>query len=407
MSKILLQIGGVFIFVALVSLAIIFASGYQYDIDKRDFVKKGVVYFEGLVTGDQKPELLLNGNPVEFSLPGEFRIEPGAYDIEIRNEGYFPWKKKILVPEEEVLRFPEIRLFPLIPPSFSYVLEPLKNFVIQYSSERGVFLYSPKFHFGKYYFLNPTNKFWIKDIPIKAQILKFAPFSADKFLGLTKERLLFLYDFVKQTYLVRENFYVNDIKPSEDSIYLLDKEARIWKMTVNDVEPALFFDTDANVQKIKRIQRATDNILFLFDSVAVVAKSDGAIVFQQQQIDSAYLSGEKLYYSKGAEFFKYDMTEKKIISQRDTKERFEWLSRIGNTFHFLFLTKDLELKYCDEDFENCHSITKLDMPFIESSVDENVFFVSVNGSLTAFDFEESGSLQQFLQNLVSFLWRKS
>ena len=75
------------------------------------------------------------------------------------------------------------------------------------------------------------------------------------------------------------------------------------------------------------------------------------------------------------------------------------MSRVENTFHILALTDDLRFLYCDEDFQNCNLIAKLDNEFVVASEDKAVFFAVSGGYFTLFDFSKRGVLDQFLRNL--------
>lgn len=270
-----LQASGIIIFFAAVVLTILFAEGYQYDTLNGEFVKKSVVYFEGGLSG---ASVFLNGKSVEASSSGEIRAEPGNYELLIAQEGYFPWKKTINISEDEVLRFPKIRL---LPASFTEnsvkLLEKTNSWKLHSSSEEGFMLINVKLHAGKYYSFESPHKFQLLE-------LSFGPSQLDAF-----------------------------------------------------------------AQK-QLASRPEDNII----------------------LDS----------KKAADI--------------------QWMSRIGSTFHAVFVTKANNLLYCDEDFENCHTLGHLDSSFIQAGSSREVFLVEQSGHFTLFHFEEDGMIPKFLKKLVSF-----
>lgn len=258
----LLKISGFVTFIAAVIFVILFAEGYQYDRGKGDLVKKSVIYFDMPFAAPDVDEriLMVDGAPVSFSFPGELRVTPGVHDIEIRREGFNVWKKRIEIREDSVVRFPEIRLFPIRGFKPQY-LQPVSVFQLRTASEKGVLIEHPYLHFGKYYRLKSD-----------------APFEI-----------------------------------------------------VEEME---------NVEEI--------------GAVAEVKEISGG-----------------------------------------------WSSRIGETFHFLFLTPERSLLFCDEDGENCHELARTDTNFIQASEDRTVFFTILRSEFVLFDFGADSLLPRLFENLVS------
>lgn len=261
------QIGGLVIFAATFLTALLFAEGYQYDSGSSEIVKKGVIFFEGFSAGEGgEKNVLLNGEPVDVSFPGELRVVPGEYNLEFRCNGYFPWKKHIEVPEDRIVRFAEIQLLPeiLIKPR---ILESTDSFSLYSVLNEEVALFNSYLDYIKTYVLGPDLKFEIRDVGDAQQ-------------------------------------YAEDI-------------------------------------------------------------AEGA----KDAVQSIGLEREVL--------------------------------QIGKTFHILFVTSEFDLMYCDEDFENCRKIAKLDSDFIQSSKDGRMFFVMYAGHFAVFDFTEKGqSLPDLIEDFV-------
>ena len=103
-----LKITGVILFCAGLLITILFAQGYQYNPLKKEIEKKSVIRLDA----PAKSTVLVDGLSVEVSFPVELRVAPGIHEIEISLEGFLPWKRRVAVLEDSVVRFPEIRLLP-------------------------------------------------------------------------------------------------------------------------------------------------------------------------------------------------------------------------------------------------------------------------------------------------------
>jgi hypothetical protein len=415
---------GIFLFGILIFITILFAEGYQVDPKTRDLVKKSVIYFDGVkaVSGDEI-SVFLDGKPIIYTSPLELRVAPGAHDVVIVSEKTFAWKKRIFVPEETVLRFPEIQLFPNARPSRSEAKpfmsptgessRPSRSeahvgaiFIPQVGSEDGVFFLHPRLHFGKFYSFENPDAPWVQNIPFGISALRLIPLTENFWFGVTKEGKLFSYDVLLRQHFPRADFPVLDARLADKTLYALDREGRIWKFDQESgavAAPELFFRITFSATHFKRIEEVNGRMLFLFDRLAVVTQEDGAILFQESDIESATLDVDDFVYTKGKSLMRFDLRDKKLISTHPLKEPVRFMSRIGGTFHFLFVNSSLELFMCDEDFENCHSFGKIDEERIVVSEKRTRFFVFQNGALTLIDFEEPDVLPGFLQNLVSVL----
>ncbi|MBI5413036.1 hypothetical protein HZA42_01645 [Candidatus Peregrinibacteria bacterium] len=410
------EVIGALVFGAAVLVIILFAEGYQYDSGSNDLIKKGVVYFKGLGNENVNPVVLLDGEKVKVSFPGELRVTPGPHDLKISANGYSPWTKRIIVPEEELLTFPQIRLFPVTLESeetmfLANMFEPIAKMKFQSSSEKGVLFTNDAMHYGKFYYLEPKKDFWVSEMTFKPDYSKLLAISDTEFFGLSAKKKLFFYNassklFTELDKKTKDGFTAVDLKRVENTVFTMDGRGKIFKVKVDDsVEAKPFFAIPEQTESFERIQHVNGMFLFLIklkgNTVGLIADNGGNILFQEKGITGAYLDGEKLYYTKGSDLFSQNIAEKKLIAKYQMDSSVIWLSRIGKTFHFLFLTKELQLKYCDEDAKNCHNLIRLDSKFAEASDDGNVFFVFKNGWLTAFDFEEESFLPRFLKNLVS------
>ncbi|MBI4995061.1 hypothetical protein HZC21_05500 [Candidatus Peregrinibacteria bacterium] len=402
---------GIFLFGGVVFVTILFAEGYQYDFQKKDIVKKGIVYFKGELKNAQ---VLLDGEnlPYKNSFSGELRVLPGPHDIEIRKKGYFVWKKHIIVPEDKVFEFAQIRLLPDLPAGrqgnksqFIKTITPLESLILQAWSQNGIFVSNPKLHFAKYYFLNSNGKFWIKDLPFKFDFSKLTPISEKIIVGINKLGRIFYYNFEERKEVFVKDVSAVDLKASGGKLFALDKYGKVFDLSEDNFNPQLFFNIEQTAQNFIRVQSDTDHFAFLISSksknIFVVTKRDGSIVFQSEGVISAYIEKDAVYYTKGKELFVFDLDENRARDTFKLDSEIDWFSRVGDSFHFLFLTKKLDLLYCDEDFGNCQVFAKLDFPFIEAAENRLVFITAISGNFTLLDFGEESFFPQFLEDLIS------
>lgn len=415
----ILEIGGALLFMAVVFFTILFAEGYQYDSRHNDLVKKGVIYFESAWAQSSEPEVKLDGQHIKMAFPGEIRTEPGAHQLEISAHGYFSWKKNIVVPEDEVLRFPMLRLFPMDATLGSENSESLwfhetafenfKDLSLQSFSDEGVFLASFKLHFAKWYSLGSPESFWITEWPFEKNKLKKAvPFSGKSFVLLDRDKIISTYfSGIDSGLQPLQTPPILDIHESSGKIFALSGDGTIWSVP-RDGAPQAFAAPGQPMRSFTSIQHAGDYWVFLLQSLAdpwlLVTHEDGSVIFQQNGIASAYLEGETLTYVQDRTLAKYDLQEKKLKSSRTLGASIPWFSPIGKTYHAFFLTAAKELHYCDKDFENCHIFAKLDLPWIVASKDRTAFFTVKEGRFIVFELEESAGLPKFLQNLVSLVF---
>lgn len=400
LSKIL-QLVGIFIFAVFVLVTILFAEGYQFDIKTRDLVKKSVLYFERVRTPGEV-EVHLDGEPVAYSSPLELRVVPGAHEVSIESKDHVPWKKRLVVPEETVLRFPEIRLFPAGQTDFATSLDSIRSLRYHSSSERGIFFVNEKLHFGKYYSFEDPNVFWVADIPFFASTVKLMPISKEFWFGITADGKLFSYDTILRQHFPVTDFPVLDAVSYGDTLFALDKKGGAWKIERDSTSPEFFFRAVGFPHAFKYIEKERGRMLFLFDNIAIVTDGSGAILFQESNVSRASLDSDLLTYATDKEFVRFDLHEKKIVLRKTLEESVNSISRIGGTFQFFLLNNQNEVAVCDEDMENCRSFGKIDAFPIFTTSEKTRFFAIRQGELIMFDFEANGFLPEFLQNLVSF-----
>ena len=260
-------------------------------------------------------------------------------------------------------------------------------------------------HFGKYYFLKPGGKFWVKDLPIKSAFSKLTPLSEDNFVGIASKNRFFTYDAEDGKEIFAKNISAVDLKVAGDKTLVLDKAGKVFDVTDGALTSKLFLSLPSIANSFLRVQNIGNYFAFLIslknENIFIVAGDSGEIIFQEGGVDGSYIEKDKAYYTKNKQLIVFDLKEKKEISRRDINTDVKWLSRIGDSFNFLFLTKDRNLLYCDEDFDNCNHFAKLDSFFIEASENRSVFIARIKDKFTLLDFAEESFFPQFLEDLIS------
>ncbi len=96
-------VGGTFI-------AIKFASGYRLDFTTKTLKPTGILSVNSSPNGAQ---VFINGM-LKTATDSNLSLEPGKYAVEIKKEGFTPWKKELVI-ERELVTSTEAFLFPQVP----------------------------------------------------------------------------------------------------------------------------------------------------------------------------------------------------------------------------------------------------------------------------------------------------
>ncbi len=90
--------------------AIKFAQGYRIDLTTKSLKPSGLLVATSIPQGAQ---VLINGQ-LKTATDNTLILSPGEYEVEIKKEGFFTWKKKLLI-EKELVTQAEAFLFPQVP----------------------------------------------------------------------------------------------------------------------------------------------------------------------------------------------------------------------------------------------------------------------------------------------------
>lgn len=339
------QIFGIVVFAVAVTALILFAEGYLYDSKSNDIVKKGVVYIADFDSSGTT--VLVDGQPYSMAIAGEIRVSPGIHTIEIKKPSYVSWVKKVNVPEEDVLRFPTIILFPEDSGnSTPNKLDKTQSWSAMPSLEDGFFVIRKSLHIAKFY---PYNLY---KNPVSFEL----PFDFDQLILLDSE-----------------GYLLGLSKKGEWKIYAVNGE----KLNVKT--------ENAEMPKLIKSFSISDDVLSVVDKDSSLwTLKKGSIEFKKNlSVDTPSLKNK-------TEQFADHVFDKPIL----------WFSRIGTSYQFLVLTSDLKLNSCDEDGENCRTIASADNPKIYTSSDKKSIVFSTSGDWVLMDFHREGMISKMLHDFA-------
>lgn len=110
-NRLLLFLAGLIIVPSFTTGVILFARGYR-----PDFSHKGGLQPTGLLVSTSYPDaaqIYVNGE-LKSATDSTFNLSPGQYTVEIKKDGFYPWKKQLQVQAEIVTRATAV-LFPTVP----------------------------------------------------------------------------------------------------------------------------------------------------------------------------------------------------------------------------------------------------------------------------------------------------
>lgn len=102
----------------------LYARGYRFDLKTLRFAPNGLLVVKSEPDGAQ----ILVNTELKTATNATIPLPPGTYDVEIRKEGYFPWKKRLLI-EKEIVTEADASLFKAVPSlsavTFSGIINPV------------------------------------------------------------------------------------------------------------------------------------------------------------------------------------------------------------------------------------------------------------------------------------------
>lgn len=99
------------LFFVLLPITLSYSLGYKIDYRAFKIYKTGILYIN---TNPAGASIYLNGRLNPNTTPAQIEeLKPGAYKLEIRREGFYPWERELVIRPNMVTRADRIVLFPV------------------------------------------------------------------------------------------------------------------------------------------------------------------------------------------------------------------------------------------------------------------------------------------------------
>lgn len=99
------------LFCVLLPIVLSYALGYQIDYSTLKVYKTGILYINSNPAG---AAIYLNGHLFSDVTPAQVEeLKPGAYKVEVRRDGFYPWERELVIRPNMVTRADRIVLFPV------------------------------------------------------------------------------------------------------------------------------------------------------------------------------------------------------------------------------------------------------------------------------------------------------
>ena len=109
-GKIIIKLLSILTFFGVCFIALFFANGYQYDLNKKDVKRTSII---DLVSDFKEVRVLLDGKLMANFLPFQIKdLDLGEYDLDVNKVGYQPWKRHVRVDADFVTIVNDIILIP-------------------------------------------------------------------------------------------------------------------------------------------------------------------------------------------------------------------------------------------------------------------------------------------------------
>ena len=345
----MLIVGTIGYFVALI------ARGYQFDIGTLAFVANGILVAKSDPDG---ASIYVDGD-LKGATNTNLKLAPKSYDIEIRNNGYITWKKKLTIKKEEVTQI-TAHLFKNAPSfspiTFNGAINPVVSSdfsKIAYTNDEGLWITSVSLlPIG---FQNEPKK--ITDGILQNPIYNFSPNNRELLLETkTAVYLINTNEFTAQADLV------NIISQKET---ILEK----WKLEKSKKDESELKLLPIELSEI--ISKKSTNFVFSPDETMVMYTASNAATLKTDLIPS--LPGSNTQKEerdiKVGKTYIYDIKEDKNFEVLDTGRSLYWLP----TSRHLLLPDEGKIIVMDYDGTNRQTVFSGDYvtphayPFVNAS----------------------------------------
>ena len=271
------------LFLIIAPVTVFYSLGWRFNWETKKIVQTGVIYFK---IWPKNVQVYLNGEfkkktDIFFSSAHIDNLLPGQYEIEIKKDGYYDWKKTLEIKKREVTEGRNIILIPKNP-NFNLLSEQIKDFFFSPDGKKAILkqeeneIWSLKlFDLNrnvKSQLINETN---ISKEEIEIMDLKFSPDSKDILLKLgLKENI---YYYILETDSSPAKLTKIDFLDSVDQIYFHPADSqRLFisqKTTLNEVDLVNKEIFPPLLKDIAAFSISGNNIYYIDDS-GVIIKTD-------------------------------------------------------------------------------------------------------------------------------------
>lgn len=273
-------ITAVFLLVATL-IAIKLAKGYRPDLKDGSLKPTGLLLANSIPKGAQ---VFINGK-LTTATDDTLNLSPGEYEVEIKKEGYFQWKKKLKI-EAELVTETNARLFPAVPElkplTFSGAEKPLLSpdgSKIFFENQSGLwvlemttrFLTTPKPRKITKAEIREIYRKWEKEEKIEEKI-KFSkfPLAFQQIATASAQIIFFSPDETKLLYLAKKNIKIpKDLIPEVPAASSQPEE--------REIKTNVLYVYDRREDRNFRIHEALKDIPWFPDSRHLVFTEDGKI----------------------------------------------------------------------------------------------------------------------------------
>jgi len=285
------------LFLIIAPVTVFYSLGWRFDWETKKVVQTGVFYFK---VWPKNAQVYINGEfkkktDIFFSSAHIDNLLPGQYQIEIKKDGYYDWKKTLEIKKREVAEGKNIVLIPKNP-DFNLLSEQVKDFFFSPDGKKVILKEiwlasrsSPETSEGwslKLFDLNRNVKSQLIDETniskeeIEIIDLRFSPDSKDVLLKLG----------------LKENIYY----------YILETDsspAKLTKIDFLDSVDQIYFNP-ADSQKLFISQKTTLNEIDLENKKILPPLIEDIVAFS--------INGNNIYYiDSSGSFFKTDFSAEK------------------------------------------------------------------------------------------------
>ena len=366
---------------------LLYSHGYRFDLEKREIVQTGGLFIKAL---PKQAEVYINGKFIkktDFVFGSLFiqNLLPKKYEIEIKKEGFFSWKKNLKIKEKMVTEAKNIFLFPS-DLTFELIDSGIENFYFSPDGKKIILVTKDKDGSWslKLYELEKKAKSHLvseKNLSSSgAKIINLEFGESDKSLklvaGIEEKIEIFNLDFSsaapKLTKIEKEKTdeKILSRKKNEKDLYVLDKEGNLFKneQKINILPLPIEKETEYFIESVTKniilISQGQDNekTFFLFDSESgtfeKVFENGTGFAFSPDKKKMAFFSQFEIWIffleKEGEDLDKNTGDKKMLLRLSKGVEGIFWF----NSYYLFFVSED-KIKVTETDMRDIINIAEI------------------------------------------------